>query len=404
MTTTTTGILKKNFFEKLFFNAAKLPSIYLFVGTILLALSYIDDFFPLTHWKNLFDLTDKLGMILVMLSMLTFIYNIIITLFKRYEMMLAEKHAVASLILSSVRKGLRIIFILIAINVILILFSFSQFYLFLANNIINTIIIASIGWIGIQILYTAEAVVYQHMMSLARKDNMRVKALYTKMHIIRNITTVLIVIITMAAILMSFSSVRNIGISLLASAGFLTAIVGLSAQKALFSLFSGLQIALSQPVKIGDIVVIENTSGIVEEITFTYVTLKLGDRRRLVVPINYFIDKPFENWSREGDSLRSSLHFFVDYMLPIAPLRAELDRILKQSSYWDGLASKLQVSNLTERSVELRIQVSAANADDISDLRAEVREKFLEFIREKYPDHFPKVRFNGALPLTDPEP
>lgn len=393
---------RPNLFKRIIFHAAKLPSFYLLVGIALTAVSYVDNIIPLTNWQKIFDLTDKIGTIFIALAIVTFIYNVLVLLCRRYEKKLSEKHAVAALILSSVRKGLRVIFILLTINIIILLLGPTKFYLILANNVINTIIIGSIGWIVLQILYTCEAVLYQYMMSLTRQEHLRVKALYTKMHIIRNIATVIIITITIAAILMSFSSVRNIGISLLASAGFLTAIIGLSAQKTLFSLFSGLQIAIGQQIKIGDIVVIENATGIVEEITFTYVTLKLGDRRRLVVPINYFIEKPFENWSRESDSLRSSMHLFIDYMLPIAPLRNELSTILKNSTFWDGKASKLEVSNLTERSVEIRIQVSAANADDIADLRAEVREKMLEFIREKYPDQFPKVRFNnGQASLTE---
>ncbi|MBA3660309.1 MAG: mechanosensitive ion channel [Gammaproteobacteria bacterium] len=394
-----THVVKKNMWERIFYSAIKVPMIYFITGVLFVGLAYIDNLIELTRWKNLFDLTDKLGMIFIALSSVLFIYNLISLGLRRYELFLAEKQAVAALILASVRKGLRIIFLLIIINIIILLLGPSRFYLLLANHVINTIIIASIGWIAIQILYTAEAVFNQYTLTLSRKDSIRIKALYTKIHIIRNITTVLIAVVTIAAILMSFSSVRNIGISLLASAGFLTAIIGLAAQKTLFSLFSGLQIAISQPIKIGDIVVIENISGIIEEITFTYVTLKLGDRRRLVVPINYFIEKPFENWSREADSLRSSMHMFIDYMLPIDPLRTELDKILKQSKFWDGQASKLQVANLTDRSVDIRIQVSAANADDLSDLRAEVREKILEFIRSYYPDHFPKVRFNSLAPM-----
>lgn len=393
---------RPNLFKRMIFHAAKLPIFYFLLGMALTAIGYVDNIVPLTQYERLFTLTDKVGTIFIALSIITFVYNLLVMLCRVYEKKLSEKHTVAALILSSVRKGLRVIFILLTINIIILLVGPTKFYLLLANNIINTIIIGSIGWIILQILYTCEAVLYQYMMSLTRQEHLRVKALYTKMHIIRNIATVIIVTITIAAILMSFSSVRNIGISLLASAGFLTAIIGLAAQKTLFSLFSGLQIALGQQIKIGDIVVIENATGIVEEITFTYVTLKLGDRRRLVVPINYFIEKPFENWSRESDSLRSSMHLFIDYMLPISPLRSELDTILKSSNYWDGKASRLEVSNLTERSVEIRIQVSAANADDISDLRAEVREKMLEFIRENYPDQFPKVRFNtGPTPLPE---
>lgn len=392
--------IKPSLMKRILFNSAKLPAFYLLVGIILNALSYIDNVFPLTQWKHLFELTDKIGTVFIVFAAVTFVYNVLVLICRKYEKKLAEKHAVPALILSSIRKALRIIFILIAINVLILLVGPTKFYLILAKNIINTIIIGSIGWIAVQILYTCEAVLYQYMMSLSRQEHLRVKALYTKMHIIRNITTFVIIVITIAAILMSFSSVRNIGISLLASAGFLTAIIGLAAQKTLFALFSGLQIALAQSIKIGDIVVIENVSGIIEEITFTYVTLKLGDKRRLVVPINYFIEKPFENWSREPDSIRDGVRLFVDYMLPITPLREELKKILENSIYWDKRACQLQIANLTERCVEIRIQISAANADDLSELRSEVREKMLEFIRENYPDQFPKLRFGQEISTT----
>jgi small-conductance mechanosensitive channel len=194
---------------------------------------------------------------------------------------------------------------------------------------------------------------------------------------------------------MSFSSVKNIGISLLASAGFLTAILSLSAQKTLFALFSGLQLALSQAVRIGDVVVIEKETGIVEEINFTYIKLKLGDKRRMVVPISYFIERPFENWSHgPSQSLQNSIHLFVDYLMPLQPLRKQLAIILKASSYWDGGVGSLQVAAITERAVELRIQISAANADNLSELRAFVREKMLEFIKENYPQYLPIHRLH----------
>lgn len=384
-----------SFLRRIILKALKLPIVYFIIGVTLIALSAIDNIFPLTQWKTIFDLTDQIGAIFILLAFATFFYNAIVLVCRWYEKRLAKRHPLSSLILASTRKGLKIIFILVVLNILIDMLAPSKFYLTFANNVIHTIIIGSIGWIAIQALYAYEAMIYEFMLKHAGKRNLRAKALYTKTRIIRNIATVVVVIITIAAILMSFSSVRNIGISLLASAGFLTAIIGLSAQKTLVSLFSGIQIALSQTIKIGDIVVIENSSGIIEEVTFTYVTLKLGDRRRLVVPISYFVEKPFENWSREGDSLRSSLHFYVDYLLPITVLREQLDKILQASSYWDGKASKLQVANLTERSVEVRVQVSAANADDLSDLRAEVREKMLDFIRENYPDYLPKVRLNS---------
>lgn len=381
---------KRNIIIRIILQAARLPLLYLLLSLSLIALSYVDDYFPLEKWGGLFDYANQLGSILFALAATTFIYNIIVMECSHYEKLFRDKHQITALILASLRKNLGIVFVLITLKIIIPVVIPSKFYLNLANNIINPIIICAIAWIIIQILHTFEAVIYQYMLHMTRPDQNRLNQFYTKVHIIKNIATVLIVIITLAAVLMSFSSVRNIGISLLASAGFLTAIVGLASQKTLFLLFSGVQIALSQTIKIGDIIVIENASGVVEEITFTYVILKLSDNRRLIVPINFFIEKPFENWSTELDGLRSSFSIFIDYMMPIDPLRKELDTILKNSNYWDGKAKKLETANITERGVELRVQISASNETNLAELRAEVREKLLEFMRNQYPNYFPK--------------
>lgn len=382
-------------FAKLALRAAKLPLLYLALGLGLIALGYVDNVFPLTAWKHLFTLTDLAGRIIVSLSVLVFFYNFVVLSCYYIEKRLHEKHQITELILSGVRKGLRIIFILVAINLILSMITPSQQYLTYLDVAINIIIIAAIASILINILYTLEAVLYQMMIRNNGANTAKTKAFYTKFHIIRNIVTVIIILVALAIVLMGFSSVRSLGISLLASAGFLTAIIGLSAQKTLFSLFSGIQIAFAQPIKIGDFVLIEKESGIIEEITFTYVIIKLGDQRRLVVPISTFIEKPFENWSHQGDSICSSFVINVDYLMPVSPLRKELETIVNASPLWDKRAQKMQVANITETSVELRIQLSAANADNLSDLRAEVREKLLAYIQTHHPQHFPKYGVSG---------
>jgi len=369
--------------------AARLPLVCALLGGVMLGLAQITDHV----------IASKAGTIFLALAIILFIYKIIALFLLEGEHKLIQHHRITALILASIRKGLRIIFILIALKMIIAIAEPTEFYLTLTNNMINAAIIAAVGWITIEIINTTEAMMH-HYVSSTSTDQNRIKTLYTKTRILRNIATVIILIITVAAILMSYSSVRNIGISILASAGFLTAIIGLSAQKTLFSVFSGLQIALSNIIKIGDMIVVEKESGIVEEITFTYVIIRLGDRRRLTVPISYFVDKPFENWSHDADGLRSSIHFFVDYMMPIEPMRQELDRILAGSTYWNGVAKKLQVSNLTEQSVEIRIQISANNSDDLSDLRTEVREKILAFIRSNYSDCFPKTREEKTAQTT----
>jgi small-conductance mechanosensitive channel len=381
----------KKHFAKLLLNTIKLPLTCGLIGIALLALGYADDAFSAHHGKTIFDVADKVGAIFLAIATVTFVYKFIALFFLESEKKLLPNHKISALILASIRKGIRIIFILIALNIIITIAGPTPFYLALTKNLINAAIIAAIGWVTIEIINTIEAVIH-HYIAKSSTDQNRIKTLYTKTRILRNIATVLIIIITIAAILMSYDSVRNIGISMLASAGFLTAIIGLSAQKTLFSVFSGLQIALSHIIKIGDMIVVENESGIVEEITLIYVIVRLADRRRLTVPISYFVDKPFENWSHDADGLRSSIHFFVDFMMPIEPMREELDRILAESKYWNGVAKKLQVSDLTGQAVEIRIQVSADNSDNLGDLRTEVREKMLGFIRKHYPTCFPKTR------------
>lgn len=382
---------KRNIILRMLFHAAKLPFFFILVGCLLIGLSYIDNLIPLTTRKYLFNISNLAGNVLIVMAILIFIYKLIVLMCWQYEKQLDGNHKIAALVLSNLRKGLRIIFLLIAINLLITLLGPSTFYIVLANNTIKTIIIGSIGWIVIQIFYTFEALLYQQMIRLTREENIRLKALYTKMHIIRNIATVVIIIVTVAAILMSFASVRNIGISLLASAGFLTALAGLAAQKTLFSIFSGLQIALSQTIKMGDTVVIENTMGTIEEITFTYVRLKLYDCRRLILPIQYFLEKPFQNWSQAGNTFKDTLTIHLDFMMPIEPLRTELDAILESSPHWDQITKKLQVTDIGDHSIEVSIQVSAATPDQLSDLKAEIREKLLTFIRTHYADYFPKI-------------
>ncbi len=385
---------KKLYLQQIIFRAAHLPTFLLLLGSVFIALSYVDNFFFLTEYKYLFDITDNVGAIFIALAVLTFIYSCLVSTFLHYERKFYTDHHVAALILASIRKSLRIVFLLALINIVISLSGMTKYYLIMANNIINMIIIASLGWIAIQILYTFDAIVFKQASDHNNKDYKRAKSLYTKTHIIRNILTVIIVLLTFAAILMSFKNVRSIGISLLASAGFLTAIIGLASQKALFSMFSGLQIALSQPIKIGDIITIENETGVIEEITFSYIRIKLSDRRRMLLPIQQFMEKPFLNWSHDPEGISGNITLFIDYLLPIQPLREHFEKMLGESKYWDGKTGKLQVANLAERSVELHIMVSAADEDNLGDLRAEIKEKILVFIREHYPEYFPAFRFD----------
>lgn len=387
-----TVLLDNKLFKNIYLKAAKWPLIFLILGILFTAASLFNNMSIFANWLGIFKFTDKIGTILIALAVISFFYNFIAILSLHYEVRLAPKHYLSAMILKSIRQTLRLIAILVSLNIIFMLLSPNGFYDKFLQNVVNIMIIAAIGWIVIQIIYNFEAVLYQRMATLTNRDNGRAKTIYTKMHILRNIATFVIIVITISAILMTFSSVRNIGISLLASAGFLTALVGLSAQKTLFSLFSGIQIALSQTIRIGDVIVMENATGIIEEITFTYVILKLDDKRRLIIPINYFIEKPFENWSRDHDSLCASIYLYLNYSIPLTPLREKFESILKNSKYWNQETGKLQISNTSAQTVEIRMQVSAENADDLSELRAEIRENMLIFLREHYPESLPAMK------------
>jgi small-conductance mechanosensitive channel len=191
---------------------------------------------------------------------------------------------------------------------------------------------------------------------------------------------------------MTFPSVRQIGASLLASAGVAGLVAGIAARPVLGNLIAGLQIALSQPIRLDDVVVIQGEWGRVEEITGTYVSIRIWDQRRLIVPLQWFIENPFTNWTRNSSQIIGTVFFFVDYRMPIAPLREELERILEHAPEWDGRVQVLQVTDATERSMQLRVLVSSFDSGLNWDLRCRVREGLLSFVQAAYPQHLPRTR------------
>jgi small-conductance mechanosensitive channel len=191
---------------------------------------------------------------------------------------------------------------------------------------------------------------------------------------------------------MTFDKVRQLGTTLLASAGIVGIIVGLAAQKSISTLFAGIQLAITQPIRIDDVVIVENEWGRIEEISLTYVVVRIWDLRRLIVPITYFLEKPFQNWTRISADLLGTVFLYVDYTVPVEAVRSELKSILENSKLWDGRVCVLQVTNASERTVELRALMSAADSSSAWELRCEVREKLIAFIRQNYPDALPKVR------------
>lgn len=240
-------------------------------------------------------------------------------------------------------------------------------------------------------------------------DNLRARQLQTQVLVIQRISAGLILIIALAAMLMTFPAIRHLGTTLFASAGLAGLVAGIAARPVLSNLIGGVQIALTQPIRIDDVVIIENEYGKVEEITSTYVVVRIWDLRRMVVPLSYFLEKPFQNWTRRSAALLGTVFIYTDYSVPVAALRSELQRILEAHPLWDKAAWNLQVTDATEHSMQLRALVSAKDASAAWDLRCDVREKLIAFIQTHYPQALPQTRINldhvpPALSAVQPMP
>jgi len=224
------------------------------------------------------------------------------------------------------------------------------------------------------------------------KDNLRARRVHTQMAVVRRLATVLLAVLTLAAIFLLFDELRGLGVSLLASAGVAGVVIGFAAQKTLGNLLAGIQIALTQPIRLEDAVVVEGEWGWVEEITLTYVVVRLWDLRRLVLPIGYFIEKPFQNWTRRSASIIGTVELFADYSLPVEPLRAHLLELLEKTDLWDRQVQVVQLTETYPDVVKIRILVSAADSPTAFDLRCYVRENMVAFIQAHYPQCLPKTR------------
>ncbi|AYA38839.1 mechanosensitive ion channel family protein [Hymenobacter oligotrophus] len=265
------------------------------------------------------------------------------------------------------------------------------------RRIVETGLITSFAWCLVRLVRVVQDMV-QHHYRLDEGDNLRVRKLFTQLQFVRKFVVSLIVFLAVALVLMSFATVRKIGTGLVTSAGIASVIVGFAAQRSISNLLAGFQIAFTQPIRLDDVLVVEGEWGRVEEITFTYVVLRIWDERRLVLPLNYFIEKPFQNWTRTTSQLLGTVHLQTDYTIPVDEVRTALQRIVEQSQYWDKRLCVLHVTDSKDRTLELRALVSAASSGDIWELRCEVREKLLGFVQQHYPQCLPRIRTSTPEP------
>ncbi len=255
----------------------------------------------------------------------------------------------------------------------------------------SVLIIASIAWSLIIVINIAKTNVLSKY-DFGMADNLRVRKLYTQYNILEKILVFIVIIGATATALMLFENVRNIGISIFATAGIAGLIIGLAAQKALGTILAGLQIAITQPIRLDDVVIVENEWGWIEEIHLTYVVIRIWDKRRLVVPSTYFLETVFQNWTRTSADILGTVFIYTDYTIPIDSIRQELTGILEASPHWDGEVNVLQVTNAKEDVLEIRALMSAVNSPAAWQLRVHVREKLIEYIQREHPQCLPKTR------------
>ncbi|SIQ17101.1 Small-conductance mechanosensitive channel [Rhizobium sp. RU35A] len=268
------------------------------------------------------------------------------------------------------------------------------------RHILLLCFIVLIGWMARTTLHIWTTV-YLRRFKLDAEDNLLARKHVTQSRIMERVAATLIIALTLSAALMTFPAVRQYGVSLMASAGVAGIVLGLALQPVLKNLFAGIQLAITQPIRIDDALIVEGEWGKVEEITSTYVVVKLWDWRRLILPLGYFIEKPFQNWTREGAALIGTVMIYLDYTIPVAEIRRKVEEIARNSPLWDGQVVNVAVTDFRESVMEIRILVSAADGGRTFDLRCEVREKLMAFIQREYPGALPKVRaeaFSGVGP------
>lgn len=290
-----------------------------------------------------------------------------------------------------VGRSLRVIVPLLAIIFFLPVFGIPGQFQFAFGRLSSILIIGAIAWILFQAVNIGEEALLSQF-DLNAADNLSARKIYTQARVIGRALHVAIALCAIATILMLFQEVRQVGTSMLASAGIVGIIAGVAAQKTLANLIAGFQIALAQPMRMDDVVIVDDEWGRIEEITLTYVVVKIWDERRLVVPLSYFIEKPFQNWTRVSSQLLGSVMLWVDYSLPLDDARNILKQIIENHPLWDKRFWNMQVVDTSEKSMQLRILATSADASKGWDLRCAIREQFIGFIQKNHPQSLPRVR------------
>lgn len=317
-----------------------------------------------------------------------------ITLFRVIKAIVRkQKHPIFKKLSGIIQYPFKALIVLIAINFVRLNLenAFPEY-----NNlghIMYMIFLAVFAWLAISIVNAVQAgIVAKYDVEVA--DNLKARKIHTQLKVFKNIVIFLILFFTISVALLSFSAIRQLGVSLLASAGVAGIILGFAAQKSISMLLSGFQLAITQPIRLDDVVIVEGEWGRIEEITLTYVVVAIWDKRRMVLPVTYFIDQPFENWTRQSSEILGTVYLYVDYGLPVDKLREFMTEALNTNPHWDGQVNVLQVTDCSEKTMELRALASAKDSGIAWDLRVRLREDLIGFIQKNYPQYLPQNRIS----------
>jgi len=308
---------------------------------------------------------------------------------------LGERRPFLRSVLGAIKGPMRLALLLVALAAALPTAPLGPDTIGLLARLLGLATICLLGWIASTVLHIA-ADLYLLRFRLDVADNLLARKHFTQVRVLVRVLDVVIFLLTAGFALMTFDAVRQFGVTLFASAGVAGIVAGLAARPVLTNFLAGVQLAVAQPIRIDDAVIVENESGNVEEITFSYVVVRLWDLRRMIVPLSYFIEKPFQNLTRIGGELIGSVFLYVDHTAPVDAIRKKLTEIAEQSKLWNGKVVSLQVSDCKETTIELRALVSANNASAVWDLRCDVREKLIDFLQCEHPYALPRRRYEDA--------
>ncbi|QSR87282.1 mechanosensitive ion channel [Candidatus Methylacidiphilum infernorum] len=302
-----------------------------------------------------------------------------------------------NIVISRIARAIYVIIPAVGIAGAIEIYPFPSQIRLVLNKILEILLIVLLAYSFFELVsVSGEFIIYKWRKA---ENDYTKRKVYTQVRVIERILYFFIILFAVSSVLMLFPEVKHIGTSMLASAGVLGIIVGFAAQHIFSNIFAGIQLAITQPIRLGDVVVVQGYWGTIEEITLTYVVVHVWDHRRLVLPISYFTSNLFENWTRNSSELLGTVHIYVDYSIAVDPLREHLQAILSHCPLWDKKVASIQVTHATDKAMELRIVVSAENSSKLWDLRCFVREKIIDYLRQNYPQSLPKYR----LDLVNPE-